>query len=235
MCFQINRGGMKVRKIIGIAAGIALFSAAATAAAAEIDWNSTYSQGLERAKEENKNLFILITAPTWCGPCKWMEANTFKDEEVISLINREFIAVRVLDMVNGKRNPDLKLFDFSGFPAVFVYNQEGEPLTSSVGAVDAETLVKRTEGYTDPNYDPANHFLSFSWQEGSFDQVELDVWEEKRNGRTYTYQEVKRDDFIYLYDDRRGLYLALPVGGGKAFSSDDNGESWEPMGEIRLD
>lgn len=226
---------MKIRKIIGITAVIVLFAAALPAAADEINWHSTYKQALEQAKEENKNLFILITAPTWCGPCKWMEANTFKDEEVISFINREFIPVRVVDTVNGKRNPDLKLFDFSGFPTVFVFNREGEPLTSSVGAVDAETLIKRTEGYTDPNYNPANHFLSFSWENGSFDQVDLKVWEEKRNGKTYTYQEVKRDDFVYLYDEGRGLYLALPVGGGTAFTSEDNGENWDQMGEIRLD
>jgi thioredoxin-related protein len=221
-----------MRKSIRIAALslFFLFVVISVVSAAEIDWISDYEKGLKKAKAENKNLFILITAPSWCGPCQWMEANTFTDNDVISLLNSEFVPVRVVDQKDGKRNPDLARFDFSGFPTVMVYNQKEMMLTSSVGAVDAATLIEKVKKYSDVDYDPSDNFLAFETDNGVLEQVGVKKWERRDNGTVTVYQEVNRDDFVYLYNEKDDVYIAVPINGGTVFETHDKGENWEQRG-----
>jgi thioredoxin-related protein len=203
-------------------------------AAEEVEWIDSYEKGLEKAQQADKNLFILITAPTWCGPCQWMEANTFEDEDVIDFINSQFIAVKVLDKVEGKKNPELQEFDFRGFPTVFVYNPEGQMLTSAVGAVGADELLDRVSKYTDADYDPSEHFLTFTWDGGYFEQVAVKTWEVKRGGDALRYREIKRGDYIYIFNESKSHYIAIPVNGGMAHESDDQGKNWQELNTVKV-
>lgn len=59
------------------------------------DWN----EGYELAKKSKK--IMLIDAYTdWCGWCKKMDADTYSKEQIISYINKNFVAI--------KFNPELK-------------------------------------------------------------------------------------------------------------------------------
>jgi thioredoxin-related protein len=202
--------------------------------AADIKWVSDYDDGLKKAKTENRNLFVLITAPTWCGPCQWMEANTFTDNDVINLLNSEFIPVRVLDQKDGKRNPDLEKFSFSGFPTIMVYNTKEEMLTTAVGAIDASTLIDKVKKYSDVNYDPSENFLAFNTDNGLLKQVGVKTWERRDDGGVTVFQEVNRDDFVYLYNQENDLYIAVPIKGGTVFETRDKGENWSPRGSAKL-
>ncbi|NOU18655.1 MAG: DUF255 domain-containing protein [Bacteroidales bacterium] len=58
----------------------------------EIKWYS-WSEGYEIAKKENKKVLVFIYAD-WCHLCKRMLDKTFTDQEVISNISNNYVAVK---------------------------------------------------------------------------------------------------------------------------------------------
>lgn len=91
----------------------------------KINWVKNYDEGLEIAKKSNKNLFVLITAPSWCYYCKVFENGVLSKSEIQTILNDDFVPVLVLDKVDGRRNPDLARFAFPGFPSVYLYDKDG--------------------------------------------------------------------------------------------------------------
>ncbi len=73
----------------------ALFSAAPLTAQISFE-QSTWKAALDKAKNQNKLLFVDSYA-TWCGPCKWMDANVFKTKEAGDYFNANFVNLK-LDM-----------------------------------------------------------------------------------------------------------------------------------------
>ncbi len=70
------------------------FIAAGSSCFAQVHFNNiTIEQAMQRAKIEGKHIFIDTYAP-WCKPCKKLEP-IFKDREVASLLNQNFICVRI--------------------------------------------------------------------------------------------------------------------------------------------
>lgn len=203
-------------------------------AESEINWITTYDQAMQKAARLDRNVFVLITAPSWCGPCQMLEAETLTDPAVIKLLNEEYIPLRVLDVVDGRRNPELEKFSFGGYPTMFVYNVDKEPLTTSVGFIETDQFLQRIAPFTDPDYDPADHFMTFEYSDGVIKQVSLERWTETKEGEDYSLQEVQRDTHIYLYDPDREIHLAIPQVGGAVFFSTDRGNEWKPYAEVEV-
>ena len=67
-----------------------------------VDWYPWGSEALNRAQEENKPIFLSIGYST-CHWCHVMERESFEDEEVARILNREFIPVKV----DREQRPDL--------------------------------------------------------------------------------------------------------------------------------
>lgn len=59
----------------------------------ELKWYS-WNEGYELAKKQNKPMLIFVYA-SWCNMCKRLEEKTFKNEEVIPLINNNFVPVKL--------------------------------------------------------------------------------------------------------------------------------------------
>ena len=91
----------------------------------DINWIRTYDEGLKKANETDKYLFVLITAPSWCYYCKVFERKVLENKEIQDILNSDYVPVLVLDRTNGVRNPDLERFVFPGFPSVYIYNKSG--------------------------------------------------------------------------------------------------------------
>ncbi len=106
--------------------------------------NLSWSGILARAKAENKYIFMDCYT-TWCGPCKYMSANIFPQEETGNYFNDKFINVKVqLDTI-AKDDDHVKAwyadahdimteFNIRAFPTYLVFSPDGQAVHRLVGS-----------------------------------------------------------------------------------------------------
>ena len=127
----------------------------------EIEWMA-YDDGLKKAKEENKHVFIDFTAK-WCGWCKKMDRETFKEPEVVNLINESFVPVRVdgdspheLD-VDGYKITEKSLtrseFGVRGYPSFWFLKPDGTKLGKIDGYRTKDFMMEALTFVKDYKYD----------------------------------------------------------------------------------
>ena len=80
-------------------------------------------EALKKANQENKNVLLYFTAD-WCGPCKYMEKFTFKNDTVRTYLNDNFIALKINESTS-KGEKLIRKFKIHSFPAFVVLNKEG--------------------------------------------------------------------------------------------------------------
>ncbi len=88
------------------------------------------SEDLQEAKkkavEEQKLLFVSFYAD-WCAPCKWMDQTTFREKEVLTVLDSQYVAVRInIDNVSGKELS--QLYDIRYLPTMLIFDASGELL-----------------------------------------------------------------------------------------------------------
>lgn len=81
---------------------LALFISANNGVAQEINWVSL-EQAVELQKKNPKKI-IMDAYTSWCGPCKLLDRNTFKNKDVASYINKHYYAVKFNAEGNEKIN-----------------------------------------------------------------------------------------------------------------------------------
>lgn len=114
----------------------------AFAASAEINFldNPVWSTVLEKAKKENKMIFLDAYA-TWCGPCKKMDNETYKDEKVASFYNANFINVRY-DMEKGEGKMLAERYDVQAYPNLLFLNSDGIMVHKGLGFMEAPAFTE---------------------------------------------------------------------------------------------
>jgi len=126
-----------LQKITFLFAIIAL--SAQTSFAAGINFqNLSLEEGLEKAKKENKIVFIDVFA-TWCGPCKYLSANVFVDDDLGAFMNEHFVSLKI----DGEKGDGLQLmndFNLDSYPTMLFLNPEMDLLKKIVGAVGADEI-----------------------------------------------------------------------------------------------
>lgn len=120
---------------------VSLLLVAIGAVAAEISFleNPVWNTVLERAKKENKMIFLDGYA-TWCGPCKNMDAETYKDQAVADFYNANFINVKY-DMEKGEGKMLSEKYFVTAYPYLAFINTDGVMLHKGVGFMGAEDFV----------------------------------------------------------------------------------------------
>lgn len=114
----------------GWLAFVLLFFAQWPAALFAIEPAAFRSENLQEARkkavEEQKLLFVSFYAD-WCAPCKWMDQTTFKQKEVLTVLDSQFVAVRVnIDDPAGKELSDM--YQIRYLPTMLIFDGEGELL-----------------------------------------------------------------------------------------------------------
>jgi len=91
----------------------------------KINWHEWSKEAFEKARKENK-LILLSLSGVWCHWCHVMDETTYSDEEVIKLINENFIPIRV----DVDERPDIsERYNFGGYPTFAFLTYEGNLIT----------------------------------------------------------------------------------------------------------
>lgn len=104
-------------------------------------FEGSWDQAVEKATKENKHIFVDAYA-VWCGPCKWMNANIFPEEEVGTFYNKNFVNVK-LDMEKEGEGKDMAdKMKVRSYPTFLFFSPKGEPTHRSVGGRQTEEFVQ---------------------------------------------------------------------------------------------
>ncbi len=95
--------------------------------AAEIRWRPWSAEAFEAAKAEDKPILLSISA-VWCHWCHVMDETTYSADQVIDLVNREYVPVRVDNDVR----PDInQRYNMGGWPTTAFLTPRGDILTGA--------------------------------------------------------------------------------------------------------
>ncbi|MBK8620553.1 MAG: thioredoxin family protein [Saprospiraceae bacterium] len=77
----------------------------------------------EKASLEGKLIFLDFHAK-WCTPCTWMDQTTFADEQIINILQEEYVALKI--DIDQKEGFEIKnQFDVKYLPTLLIFNSEG--------------------------------------------------------------------------------------------------------------
>ncbi len=90
-------------------------------------WKHNYPEALEKAKQENKLLFVDIGAP-FCSICTAIDNTLFVDPQVIATLEKNYIAVKIdgSDTSSVCNGNVAQKFGARGFPTILIVNPENE-------------------------------------------------------------------------------------------------------------
>ena len=110
---------------------------AAPAAPGKIEWRPwSYEIFAQAAKE--KRLILLDLEAIWCHWCHVMDERTYSDPQVIEVIRKSFIPVRV----DQATRPDLAdRYEDYGWPATIVIDAKGQDVWKESGFIEASTFT----------------------------------------------------------------------------------------------
>lgn len=97
-----------------------------------------YDAGIPSAKADKKKLIVHFYAD-WCSYCKKMEAETFRNKDVIQALNDRFVTVRV---DTDRQKQIAAQFRVRGLPDTWFVGEDGVPIGNRAGFMSADQLLK---------------------------------------------------------------------------------------------
>lgn len=129
--------------------------------AQEIKW-LTLNEALTLQKKMPKPIFMDVYTD-WCGPCKMLDAKTFKDKAFVALISKKYYAVKFNAEGNGDvtykkkkyTNPEFQqgqkgrngthqfteFLKLEGYPTMVIFNKKGAISKNIVGYRTATEIL----------------------------------------------------------------------------------------------
>jgi thiol-disulfide isomerase/thioredoxin len=120
---------------------LSLFFMAAEAGAQGIDFfKGTWPEALEKAKAENKIIFVDAYA-SWCGPCKRMSNNVFPQPKAGEFYNANFVNMKI-DMEKAENVEFASKYPVASYPTLFFIDANGKVVLKEIGAREVESLIE---------------------------------------------------------------------------------------------
>lgn len=85
--------------------------------ASSINFEKDLDSAKKKAITENKKLMIMYSSPT-CPECNYMKKKVFKDEQIISYVNENFVSV-IMDIHEDEK---ILPYKFIGIPTFYFAN-----------------------------------------------------------------------------------------------------------------
>ena len=104
---------------------------------ARIEWHA-YEAGMARSRFEKKKAFIYFHAE-WCTYCADMDRKTFTNPEVVAMLNRNFIPIRV---DSDREKAIASLYRVKGLPDIWFLAETGEVIGHRPGFIPPDQMVK---------------------------------------------------------------------------------------------
>jgi thioredoxin-related protein len=118
-----------------------------------LDWNTGYPLGQKTGK------IILVDAYTdWCGWCKKMDRDTYTNQKIISILNKDFIIIKfnpeIKDVtydLDGQKVSGRELFTqltqgkSTGFPTTYFIEPNKKQIQIAAGYLGPEDFLKVLE------------------------------------------------------------------------------------------
>lgn len=194
-----------------------------------VAWIQKFNDAKSKATSSKQNIFVIITAPTWCGYCIVLERDVFAKENVIKTLNSKFVPLQILDS-----NSDQNQFSFSGYPTMFMLDSKGKKIaeinarneTSFLAAIQ-KYEVTGGGGGDSPSEDSSPTTFNYSIKiSGKFSKNSDGTWNHSENSGTTKLVEYSRDqNYIILQKQGENQFYALPQRGKKAYYLKNN--KWE--------
>jgi len=103
-------------------------------------FQGTWQQALDKAKEENKPVFV-DAYTTWCGPCKYMASKVFTVDSVGEYFNENFINYK-FDMEKGEGPSFANKYRVTAYPTLLYINAEAKVIHRVMGMRQPADLIK---------------------------------------------------------------------------------------------
>jgi thiol:disulfide interchange protein len=102
-------------------------------------WRPSYAAALAEAKKTGKPIFVDFFT-TWCGPCKYLDAVTYKDPKFVAA-SKNWILVKVDAEKNAANIKLAEKYRVEGYPTILFLKPNGKEVGRSVGIDPAKPLV----------------------------------------------------------------------------------------------
>src|SRR5262245_10094768 len=123
-----------------------------SAIAQEVEWRTDYNKARQEAIEKNRPLLLDFGTEN-CFYCKKLDATTFRDPTVVSVLNKSFIPLKI-DV--NKDTPLADALRVERFPTLVLAAPDGKILATQEGYLDAarcnELLRRALASATNPEW-----------------------------------------------------------------------------------
>jgi thioredoxin-related protein len=110
-------------------------------------YKGSWDELMREAKKQNKPFFIDFWA-TWCGPCKMLNATTFRDERVGEFANAHFLAYK-MDVDQPENKMISAKYQIQVLPTIVFFNAKGEEMGRFSGYRPPEAFLQELMKYAD--------------------------------------------------------------------------------------
>lgn len=162
---------MKIQRLYAFLISMLLFPFVINAQVDFVEVTTLQEMELMQKKASDQQLMLFVDVyATWCGPCKLMDQDVYTDPTVAEYMNANFISVRIDGECDYGRvyAADQEL---EGYPSMFIFTMNGEPISRVVGFTPVEQLVPTLKATVD-GYKEIRKYQA-KYQRGTLEEVEF--------------------------------------------------------------
>lgn len=102
-------------------------------------FKGNFAEAMLESKNQNKPIF-LDAYTDWCYWCKRLDKTTFNNSKVVSILNDNFIVLK-MNMEKGE-GPAISLkYNVTGYPTMLFFNSNGEVINGIVGYTESAEFI----------------------------------------------------------------------------------------------